>query len=226
MGIGAIILRLFLAIVCSAAIGFERETAQKSAGLRTHTMVGVGAAIFSIVSIIGFDGPDQARIAAQIVTGIGFLGAGAIFREGQFVTGLTTAAGLWTVAAIGMASGSGSYALALIGTTFVLGVLYGLRGIDEAVKRRTRRVKDRIEVTTDEARDISGLLKFIAKIDSSAEQMNFKRTADGGGVLELAVDPDRVTMLVEMIAAHKGVRDVKKLSPLFWTHNKPAQPKG
>ena len=108
--------RLVLAATCSGLIGYERETARKSAGLRTHTLVGVGAAIFSIASIISFDGPDEARIAAQIVTGVGFLGAGAIFRQGALVSGLTTAAGLWVAASIGMAAGSGSYWLASLGT--------------------------------------------------------------------------------------------------------------
>ncbi len=86
----------------------------------------MGAAIFSVASIIGFEGPDQSRIAAQIVTGVGFLGAGAIFREGAVVSGLTTAAGLWVVASIGIAAGSGTYWLAAIGTLVALGTLYGL----------------------------------------------------------------------------------------------------
>ena len=94
--------RLVLAAMCSGLIGYERETARKAAGLRTHTLVGVGAAIFAIASMTSFDGPDESRIAAQIVTGVGFLGAGAIFRQGALVTGLTTAAGLWVAAAIGM----------------------------------------------------------------------------------------------------------------------------
>ncbi|MDH3308009.1 MAG: MgtC/SapB family protein [Acidimicrobiia bacterium] len=220
MGVWAIIARLAVAIVCSAAVGFERETAQKAAGLRTHSLVGVGSAIFSMLSIVGFEGPDESRVAAQIVTGIGFLGAGAIFREGQFVQGLTTAAGLWTVAAIGMAAGSGSYVIALLSTVAVLGVLYSLRGVDEFVARRTRRVKERIEVTLEEAAGLSQLLKFIRRLDEGADQMNFKRSADGGGTLEIAVDPDRVAMLCEMIAVHNGVRQVVQLSPLYWTHPK------
>jgi putative Mg2+ transporter-C (MgtC) family protein len=95
MSIIEIIARLVLAGVCSAAVGFEREASNKAAGLRTHTLVGVGAASFAVVSIIGFDGPDESRLAAQIVTGVGFLGAGAIFRDGGSVSGLTTAAGIW-----------------------------------------------------------------------------------------------------------------------------------
>ena len=122
--------RLLLAAVCSGLIGYERESSRKAAGLRTHTLVGVGAAVFTIVSIVGFPGSDSSRVAAQIVTGVGFLGAGAIFREGTYVTGLTTAAGLWVVAALGMAAGSGSYWVAIIGTAVALGTLYGLRAID------------------------------------------------------------------------------------------------
>ena len=128
--------RLLLAALCSGFIGYERETAQKSAGLRTHTLVGVGAAVFTVASITGFDGPDESRVAAQIVTGVGFLGAGAIFRDGQFVSGLTTAAGLWVVASLGMAAGSGTYWLAGIGTAVTLSTLYGLRAVDAAVLRR------------------------------------------------------------------------------------------
>jgi putative Mg2+ transporter-C (MgtC) family protein len=180
-------------------------------------MVGVGACIFTIVSVDGFEGGDEARVAAQIVTGIGFLGAGAIFREGQMVTGLTTAAGLWTAAAIGMASGSGSYWLAVLSTIAVLLVLYGLRGINEVVARRTRRVKDHVEVTLVEAKGLPNLLKFIKRLDSDAEQVHFKRSPDGGGVIELAVNPDRVELLCEIIAVHKGVHKVERLSPLFWT---------
>lgn len=221
MGEAQIIYRLLIAIICSAAIGLERETSQKSAGLRTHMMVGVGACIFTIVSIDGFEGGDEARVAAQIVTGIGFLGAGAIFREGQMVTGLTTAAGLWTAAAIGMSAGSGSYWLAVLSTIAVLLVLFGLRGINEVVARRTRRVKDHVEVTLVEAKGLPNLLKFIKRLDSDAEQVHFKRIDDGGGVLEMAVNPDRVELLCEIIAVHKGVAKVERLAPLLWTRTEP-----
>ena len=146
MGPEIILGRLLLAAVCSGLIGYERETAQKAAGLRTHTLVGVGAAIFSVASIVGFEGPDESRIAAQIVTGVGFLGAGAIFREGAIVSGLTTAAGLWVVASIGMASGSGSYWLAAIGTAVTIATLYGLSAADAAIARRKAQVRRRLEV--------------------------------------------------------------------------------
>lgn len=106
-------IRLVVAAVMGAAIGAERELHEHAAGLRTHMLVGVGACLFTLVSAYGFQAfstsTDPSRVAAQIVTGIGFLGAGAILREGLTVKGLTTAASLWVVAAIGMAVGLGMY---------------------------------------------------------------------------------------------------------------------
>jgi putative Mg2+ transporter-C (MgtC) family protein len=124
---------LGLAFVLSSLIGLEREWRQKSAGLRTHTLVGVGAALFLIVSKYGFSdvlGPhvilDPSRVAAQIVTGIGFIGGGLIFVRGDAVRGLTTAAIVWITAAIGMACGAGLVILALAVTAahFVVVFLY------------------------------------------------------------------------------------------------------
>ena len=125
-----ILIRLLVAAALTGAIGLERELRDRAAGLRTHMLVGVGSALFTIVSAYGWgdfqfstaEGVvfDPTRIAAQIVTGIGFLGAGAIIRQGLSVRGLTTAAGLWVVAAIGMAVGAGYYSAALIATGIVL----------------------------------------------------------------------------------------------------------
>lgn len=210
--------RLLLAAVCSGLIGYERETAQKAAGLRTHTLVGVGAAIFSVASIISFDGPDQSRIAAQIVTGIGFLGAGAIFREGAFVTGLTTAAGLWVVASIGMAAGSGTYWLAAIGTAVTLGALYGLRTVDAAISRRKAKIRGRLEVHVGDVSKIEALLKFIRRIDPEAEQLDFKRLDDTSGVLVVSCKADDIAMMSELLASHRTVNNVQELSPLYWSH--------
>src|SRR3990172_3369786 len=106
-----ILLRLILALVLGGLIGLERETVEKPAGLRTHTLVTLGAALFTLISKEGFfgSGADPARIASNIVVGIGFLGAGTIWRSGVNVQGLTTAATLWTSAAIGTAAGAGFY---------------------------------------------------------------------------------------------------------------------
>ena len=119
------ILRLLLAAALGAIIGYQRERASKPAGLRTHTLICLGAALFTVASIYGFGEADPARIAAGIVTGIGFLGAGAIFhREGGIVEGLTTAATMWSVAAIGLAAGAGLYLVSAVTTAIILIILF------------------------------------------------------------------------------------------------------
>ena len=112
-----IILRLLLAVALGAGIGYQRERANKPAGLRTHILISVGSALFTVVSLFGFsDGVDPSRIAAGVVAGIGFIGAGVIFRgmRGDNVTGLTTAASIWATAAIGLACGVGWYLIATL----------------------------------------------------------------------------------------------------------------
>ncbi len=119
------VLRLLLAAVLGAIIGYQRERANKPAGLRTHILICVGAALFTITSIYGFGVTDQARVAAGIVAGIGFLGAGAIMRRGEgVVEGLTTAATIWTVAAIGLAAGAGLYLFSAVTAGIILIVLF------------------------------------------------------------------------------------------------------
>jgi Uncharacterized membrane protein len=122
------ILRLFLAGIFGAAIGIEREYRAKGAGFRTHFLVSVGSALMMIVSMYGFDDVingvtvrlDPSRIAGQVITGVGFIGAGTIILQKQVVRGLTTAAGIFAVAGIGLATGAGMYWLALIATGLVL----------------------------------------------------------------------------------------------------------
>lgn len=124
---GTFFLRLALSGVLAGLIGFEREMRSKEAGIRTHFLVGVGATLVMIVSQYGFFevvGPyidvDPSRIAAQVVSGVGFLGAGIIFKEKGTVKGLSTAAGIWTTAAIGLSIGSGMYAVGIFVTVLVL----------------------------------------------------------------------------------------------------------
>ena len=119
-------LRLLLAAVFGAAVGYEREQAEKPAGLRTLALISTGAAAFTVASLFGFDGADPARVAAQVVTGIGFVGAGTILRTGLTVRGLTTAASIWATAAVGVAVGAGLYILATGATALVLVILHWL----------------------------------------------------------------------------------------------------
>ena len=120
------VLRLLLAVALGAGIGFQRERAHKAAGLRTHILISLGAALFTVVSIFGFSGTvDPSRVAAGVVAGVGFIGAGVIFRgmgtEG--VAGLTTAASIWATAAVGLAAGAGLRLIAIIAAVITFGVL-------------------------------------------------------------------------------------------------------
>jgi putative Mg2+ transporter-C (MgtC) family protein len=119
------VIRVLLAMVLGSIIGFQRGKAEKPAGMRDIILICTGAALFTVISVYGFDVSDQARVAAGIVTGIGFLGAGAIIRRGEVgvVKGLTTAATIWVAAGIGMAAGAGMYIIASVSTFLVLVVL-------------------------------------------------------------------------------------------------------
>ena len=128
--------RLLLAAVLGGAIGAERELNDQPAGLRTHMLLTIGACLFTLISAYGFGrGTDPSRIAAQIVTGIGFLGGGAIVRHGLTVKGVTTAASIWATASVGVAIGAGSYVLGTGGAVLVVGTLFGLRRADEVLQR-------------------------------------------------------------------------------------------
>ncbi len=131
------VLCIVLAVVFGGAIGLEREIRGKSAGLRTNVLICLGAAVFTMISRQMGAGQEGAmtRIAAGVVTGVGFLGAGAIIRERTGVHGLTTAATIWLVASIGMACGAGFYALAVISTVVAVVVLIGLAELEKPLGR-------------------------------------------------------------------------------------------
>jgi putative Mg2+ transporter-C (MgtC) family protein len=149
-------LRLVVAAVLGAVVGLEREIHDHPAGMRTHLLVSLGSALFTVLSIYGFVGtlpptestaPDPTRIAAQIVTGIGFLGAGAIIKYGTSIRGLTTAGSLWATAAIGMAAGAGQVVVALVGTAIVVFSLWPLNRIVDRLRiGRDRTVRVRLQL--------------------------------------------------------------------------------
>ena len=130
-------IRLILAAALGLAVGFEREIHGHPAGLRTHMLVAVGSALFTVISAYGFgEGSatapiDPTRIAAQVVSGIGFLGAGAILKDGIVIRGLTTAASLWATSAVGMAAGAGEYVIAAVATGVILVSLWPINALAE-----------------------------------------------------------------------------------------------
>ena len=168
--------RLVLAVVLGALIGAEREWADHPAGLRTHVTVAVGSALFAIVSAYGFFEFDRlrsetvlqadvTRVASNIVTGVGFLGGGAIIKEGASVKGLTTAASLWVIAAVGLAVGLGSYASAIGATVIVLVGLVGLRLPERWIARRSPR-KETVFITLRAGAEVGPVVGALAEATS------------------------------------------------------------
>ena len=212
-----VLLRVFVAAALGGAIGLERELRERQAGLRTHLVVSVGSALFTLVSAYGFASfhgkVDPTRIAAQIVSGIGFLGAGAIIRQGLSVRGLTTAASLWLVAAIGMASGAGYWDGALIATLGALLTLGPLRVVAFRLLRRYRPQHDRLLVEIPAGGSPVPIIEVIEK--------------EGGRVvsLDVAQEGDRRSVAADVelpagaapIAIVAGVAEIDGVLEVQWT---------
>jgi putative Mg2+ transporter-C (MgtC) family protein len=187
------LLRLALAAVLGAAVGFERELREREAGLRTHLLVSLGSALFTIASAYGFrdflvEGgalvrTDPTRIAAQIVTGIGFLGAGAIIRQGLSVRGLTTAATLWVVAAIGLTTGAGYYSAAVITTGLVLLSLWPLRVVAYKTMSRLRPETDRLVAQLPSGESPAPLIAELERLGARLQTLEISHEADRRTVL-------------------------------------------
>lgn len=133
-------IKLTLALFLGGFIGYERETKDMPAGLRTHILVCLGAALVQVISIRYYGTHamqfDPMRLGAQVISGVGFLGAGAIIKDGMSAKGLTTAASIWVVACIGLAVGSGMYFEAIYSTALIYGALTILKGLDDKLKRK------------------------------------------------------------------------------------------
>jgi putative Mg2+ transporter-C (MgtC) family protein len=183
-----VIFRIALAAGLGGAIGLERELREREAGLRTHLLVSVGAALFTMVSAYAWtdwrfsteEGLvfDPTRIAAQIVTGIGFLGAGAIIRQGLSVRGLTTAATLWVVAAIGMAAGTGYYEAAFVTTALVLLTLWPLRIVAYRLSARTRPEEGRLAVELPAGTSAVSVLEAVERAGADVSSLEFGEEGD------------------------------------------------
>jgi putative Mg2+ transporter-C (MgtC) family protein len=208
-----VLLRLSVAAALGGVIGLERELRERQAGLRTHLVVAVGSALFTIVSAYGFTeflgAPsvvrlDPTRIAAQIVSGIGFLGAGAIIRQGLSVRGLTTAASLWLVAAIGMAAGAGFWEAALIataGAVFTLGPL------------RFRRARDRLLVEIPAGGSPAPVIEAIERSGGRVVSLDVTQAGDRRSIaidVELARQTESVTVVA-------GVAEIDGVLEVQWT---------
>jgi putative Mg2+ transporter-C (MgtC) family protein len=219
---------LGLALLLSALIGLEREMRQKSAGLRTHTLVGVGAALFMLISKYGFNDVlepgrivlDPSRIGAQIVTGVGFLGAGLIFVKRDSVRGLTTAAAIWVTAAVGAASGAGLPVLAVMTTAiyFLIALVFPV------VTRRLPQSSTAVSMIRVRYPDGRGLLRQLLEIatqrgfaidEVSTEMVDHPRSASGEdsthgrAVAEVTLHVHGKSSINELAAAFSEVDEVE-----------------
>ena len=212
-----VLLRLFVAAALGGAIGLERELRERQAGLRTHLVVSVGSALFTLVSAYGFssfDGKvDPTRIAAQIVSGIGFLGAGAIIRQGLSVRGLTTAASLWLVAAIGMAAGAGYWDGALIATLGSLLALGPLRVVAFRTLSRFRPLRDRLLVEIPAGGSPAPIIEAIERAGGRVVSLDVTQEGERRSVAADVEIPPGATA----VAVVAGVAEIDGVLEVQWT---------
>jgi putative Mg2+ transporter-C (MgtC) family protein len=216
------VLRIVLAAALGGLIGFERELSDQPAGFRTHMLVSVGAALFTLAGAYGveelFAGAtggirfDPTRVAAQVVTGIGFLGAGAIIQQGFSVRGLTTAASLWVTAAVGLSTGFGYYWGAAVTASFTVVALYLLKGMRGALFARLKRDEARIVVRMGESLRLAQLVDVLELRGSRVDSIKLAGDDDDESkqlVAKLTLAPGVSTEEVVTLASDvPGVRGV------------------
>lgn len=197
--------RLSVAAVLSGVIGIERQVAQKAAGLRTHMLVGLGAGLFTLLGVDAFEGADPARVSAQIVAGVGFLGAGAIFRHGVSVKGLTTAAGMWTAAAVGMASGLGEYPVAIAASGVAVVVLYVVGVIQWLVRGRTSEATVELRVRLLSPDLVEQTRRAACDLIDKAGTVTIDEVGLERSVIGVFASPDTADSVITKLAALDGV---------------------
>ena len=197
--------RLFLAGILGAIIGLEREYRAKEAGFRTHFLVSLGSALIMIVSQYGFEGVlgengiglDPSRVAAQVVSGIGFIGAGTIIIQRQFVRGLTTAAGIWATSGIGLAIGGGLYGVGIVATTFTL---LGLELLS-IIFRKVGMHSISLEFCTSEENNLKKITEKITSANGRFVSYSVKKE----------ISEDKILYHVSMVVKTRDNRDEKEL---------------
>lgn len=214
-----IALRLVTATALTSLIGLDRERQESAAGLRTHALVGMSSCLLMIASAFGFAdilgtpnvNLDPSRIAAQIVTGIGFLGAGTIIANGRTIRGLTTAASVWSVAAIGLAVGGGMYWAACIATAISLVLLVVLRPWERRLDARWR--KQTVNAVYDPSvTSLEGIVTALHAVNLHVCRLSVDKTADGGAQqLQITLDERgdvAVRNAIQILASVNGVRSL------------------
>lgn len=212
-------IRLLIAAALGAAIGLEREIHDHPAGMRTHLLVSLGSAIFTELSIVAFAGPpapngslptDTSRVAAQIVSGIGFLGAGAIVKYGTSIRGLTTAASLWATAAVGMAAGAGSWLIAAAGTIIVLVSLWPLNALIERLHLKNAQ-SIRLRLLAGRLESLGDISRLLADRKVEMAGINSQRLGKGRYEVELDLRIPPGARSQDVIGAIAAMPDVEVL---------------
>ncbi|MEF2243306.1 MgtC/SapB family protein [Paenibacillus sp. IITD108] len=216
-------IRLLISALCGGFIGLERELSNHAAGFRTHILVCIGSTCIMLLSIYGFSQfvdeinvrVDPARLAAQVITGIGFLGAGAIMRNGSMISGLTTAASIWVVAAIGLCIGAGFMYLAFLATVLVVIILFVLNKVENAMMRHWRKREVMIHLI-DRPGALANITSLFARYDIQISNMVMKSDSrmmeDGVKMPTMEVrfqlktkKPKFFSIVMELIVANKDV---------------------
>jgi putative Mg2+ transporter-C (MgtC) family protein len=211
-----VFIRILIAAALGGVIGIEREIREHTAGFRTHILVAVGAAAFAIASSYGLEGTtlDPNRISAQIVTGIGFLGAGAIIRYGATVRGLTTAASLWTVAAVGLLAAQGFWQAALITTGVVIVSLYLLRLVEDKLlyPLAGHPVEVRVQFRTAGYMPLAQLMAALQEVHVTIKEMEVVPGENDSNVIHLSLRLPRRQEPAKLLALIADLDDVRNVA--------------
>jgi uncharacterized membrane protein YhiD involved in acid resistance len=219
LGFGDLMIRLASATVLGGLLGIERERLERSAGFRTHALVSVASALMMIVSTYGFPVPegaegalDPSRIAAQVVSGIGFLGAGVIIFRENTIRGLTTAASIWAVAGVGLAAGGGLYVAAAAGTGFMLLISAGFRPIERKMFAHHALLHRIVITTTNADSAIQEIRSAMAGTEIQLRTMQFDRKDKKGQVLvELTLRASKQEDVMDLISHLQAAPDVVRV---------------
>jgi putative Mg2+ transporter-C (MgtC) family protein len=205
-----IIMRLLIALIVGGLTGLERERSHQFAGFRTHILVSVGSCITSITSLSlffqynSYSNIDPARLSAQVLSGVGFLGAGAILKTSNGIRGLTTAAGIWATACIGIAVGYGYYILAISAWLFVMVTLYILKNIDKMIFKKKQTI---FNIKTDNIEIISSIYEMFQRSQISVK--NIEINSDTNNIkINLLTVHDRRIVLDEVIKELSKLKNI------------------
>jgi putative Mg2+ transporter-C (MgtC) family protein len=213
------LLRLGLALVLGALVGFERERDENAAGLRTHALVALGSSLFMIVSAFGFAdilgtrnvGLDPSRIASQVVSGIGFLGAGTILLRKEIIRGLTTAAAVWVVAAIGLACGAGLLIEAALTTLLTIIVLALLQPLRQRLRRSPVARRVRVKVTVGEDALLSRVYDTCVEMGTNIENIEVQ-SSNGKEKMEIECTSNEAPRLARSLIALRTLPGIESIS--------------